>query len=82
MNNEKYECAKSVKEDKLYGIICEWKNEGPLIMEGKPMTYEETYKRMEMALKESRIIRAAIFSMDYESGNETLLPPKPKPMPF
>lgn len=60
--------------EKAYGIILEWKDEQPLVMEGAPMTYEQAYNRMKQAVGDSRVIRAAMFRMTCVSGNETLLP--------
>lgn len=59
--------------DCVYGLIIEYKNEGPLIMEGKPMDYEVVYERMRVAMQASNVIRVAIFKAVYETGNERIL---------
>lgn len=60
-------------ESGVYGIIVEWKTEGPLIFEGKPMTEEQAYDRLKFFESDSKVIRAAIFTLTYASGNETLI---------
>jgi hypothetical protein len=57
----------------IYGVIAEWKNEAPIVMENKPMTYTEAYDRMSKLCESNRIIRVAIFSFHYTAGNETLI---------
>ncbi len=59
---------------KIYGIIVEWKTEGPLIMECTPMTYEDASKRMSSFRPQADVIRVAMFRMIYQIGNETLIP--------
>lgn len=59
---------------KTYGIICEFKDEAPIILECKPMTSEEAYQAKQRFLVDQRIIRVAIFIMTYVSGNQTLIP--------
>lgn len=56
-----------------YGVIFEQKFEQPLIMEGKPMAYEEAVIRMQEVSKSSHVIRVAVFKLEYETGNETLI---------
>lgn len=60
--------------DKIYGVIVEWKNEEPLIMEGNPMNYEQASKRMTQFLESHRVIRVAMFEMVYSIGNKSLIP--------
>lgn len=59
--------------NKTYGIIVEWKNEGPLIMEGKPMNYVNAHDRLDSLVCDPRVIRVAIFHTHYVTGNETLI---------
>lgn len=58
----------------IYGVIIESKQEQPLVMEGKLMTYEEASERMDFFMADKNIIRVAMFKAVYETGNETLLP--------
>lgn len=60
-------------DSKIFGIIVEWKEEGPLIMEGKPMSEEDARGRMREIARQANVIRVAVFSMDHADGNETLI---------
>ena len=59
---------------KKYGLIIEYKHEGPLIWESKPLTSAEASEKMRDLMKSSHIIRIAVFEMVYQNGNETLIP--------
>lgn len=61
-------------EKAIYGIMLEWKSEGPRIMETSPLTLEEALKIKRVAVQRPEVIRAAVFKAVHESGNETLLP--------
>ena len=61
-------------DPKIYGIILEWKNEAPLLMESMPLTLEEAHKRLDSALKNPNVIRGAVFKAEYATGNKALLP--------
>lgn len=61
-------------DEKAYGVICEWKLEGPLVMEGSLATYDEAVKRMQSLSAQNSAIRVAVFRAVYRQGNETLLP--------
>lgn len=61
-------------DEKIYGIIVEWKDEGPLIMEGYLASYDDAFKRMKTCSSDNRVIRVAMFKAVYESGNQLLLP--------
>jgi hypothetical protein len=58
-------------ESKIFGVIAEWKKEGALILEGKPMNYCDAYQRMEDLSKCPDVIRVAMFTAVYSRGNET-----------
>ncbi len=59
---------------KAYGVICEWKTEGPLIMEGEPSTYSDAFDRARKMAENPHCIRVAVFSMRVEWGNGTIIP--------
>lgn len=61
-------------DEKAYGVIVEWKDEGPLVMESQLMTYDEAYNRKATFVDDKRVIRVAMFKAIHISGNETLLP--------
>lgn len=58
----------------MYGLIVEWKNEAPSIMEGKPLNYYEAQRKMQELADNNRVIRVAVFKILYETGNEALIP--------
>lgn len=60
-------------EERIYGLIIESKDEGPLIMESKPMTHEKAVAKMREFLSRSDVIRVAVFRMEPTCGNETLI---------
>lgn len=63
------------QEHKCYGIVVEWKSEGPLIMEGKPMTYHKAKEKARELENSTNVIRVAVFQMKGGFwGNETLIP--------
>ena len=79
------ECTKSMRHgcaERKYGIIFEGKAEQPLMMESPLKTYDEASETMRRFSAQNSIIRVAMYEAVYVTGNETLLPPKPKPMPF
>ena len=59
---------------KRYGLIVETKTEGPLIWESRPMTRYRATEQMHRIKEYSSVIRAAVFEMSFEYGNETLIP--------
>ncbi len=61
------------QEPKIFGVIMEYKLEGPLIMEGKPMTESDARNRMMHLNAQPNVIRVAMFSMKLSDGNETLI---------
>lgn len=61
-------------DEKIYGLIVEYKTEGPIIMELKPMTSDEAYNRMAKFEADSRVIRVAVFKMVHHTGHEALIP--------
>ncbi len=61
-------------DEKIYGIIVEWKDECPLIMEGYLASHDDAYRRMKDCMADTRVIRVAMFKAVYEAGNKTLLP--------
>lgn len=62
-------------DPKCYGLIVEWKSEGPLIMEGKPMAHNEARQMAQRFEDNPRVIRVAIFKMQGGYwGNDTLIP--------
>lgn len=61
-------------QEKVYGVIVEWKEEGPIVMEGKLSDYQSASDRMKKCAGDPRVIRVAIFRAIYEIGNETLIP--------
>jgi len=65
----------NVSDAKAYGVICEWKSEGPLIMECNPMTYNDARELANEIEMNPRCIRVAVFSMHGGYfGNESLIP--------
>lgn len=64
------------EEEKAYGLIIEWKDEGPLIMESKLMTFAEASNAMKSQIGFHRVIRICIFRAECRRGHEGLLPPK------
>ena len=60
--------------EKRFGIIVERKQEGPLILESRPMDELEARDTMARMKRVHDVIRVAIFEMRYELGNETLIP--------
>jgi hypothetical protein len=60
--------------DGVYGVIAEFKDEGPIIMEGYPVDYDTAAERMNSLKQQANVIRVAMFRADYVSGNPTLLP--------
>lgn len=60
--------------DKIYGIVTEWKDDAPIVMEGGLMTREAAYQRMNDFKKRADVIRVAMFKAIYETGNKTLIP--------
>lgn len=60
--------------DAVYGVIAEFKDEGPIIMEGYPADYDTAAERMNSLKQQANVIRVAIFRAEYVSGNQTLLP--------
>lgn len=61
-------------QDRVYGVIVEWKQEQPLIMESRLLNYEEASEKMVAFCARPEVIRVAIFKASYETGNETILP--------
>lgn len=61
-------------DEKVYGVIAEFKAESPIIMEGRPMTHQEAYGRMKKMESDHRVIRVAMFRAVYESGHDGLIP--------
>lgn len=59
---------------KMFGVIVEFKDEGPLIMEGKLSTYDEDSARLTKFTEQNRVIRGAVFLAQFASGNESLIP--------
>lgn len=62
--------------EKAYGVIVEWKTEGPIIMEGEPATFDEASARMKQLENNYRVIRVAIFRAEFADGHKGMLPPK------
>jgi len=63
------------QEHKCYGLIVEWKSEGPLIMEGNPMTYSQAHEKAREIQNGPYVIRVAIFKMQGGIwGNDALIP--------
>lgn len=60
--------------DKIYGVIAEFKAEGPLIMESYPMNYDDACKRMKALSADPNVIRVAVFKAAWVIGNQTLIP--------
>ncbi len=56
-----------------YGIIVEFKNQGPILMESEKMDYSAVVNQMDSLLCSSRVIRVCMVSLSYESGNESLI---------
>jgi hypothetical protein len=56
-----------------YALIAEWKDEGPLVLEGEPLTHEQAIERMRVLRLDLRVIRVAVGSLAYDSGNPALL---------
>jgi hypothetical protein len=61
-------------DEKIYGVITEWKAEQPLVMEGPLGTYEEAIGRMRLLGARPEVIRVAVFKAIYAEGNKTLIP--------
>lgn len=59
---------------KRYGVVVEHKAEKELIWESHPMTYADACAKMREIIGNNNIIRCAVFSMNYVSGNENLIP--------
>jgi hypothetical protein len=68
-----------MNDDKIYGVIAEWKEEGPLIMEGHPATYDQAHARMRELAARPNVIRVAMFKAIFETGNNALIPQESKP---
>lgn len=69
--------------EKVYGVIAEWKDEAPIIMECYPMTHDDAHQRMMRLKNESNIIRVAMFQMIFSDGNRSLVPEETeKSLPF
>ncbi|HEX3747642.1 MAG TPA: hypothetical protein VHW09_27090 [Bryobacteraceae bacterium] len=64
-------------EPKKYGVMAEWKEEGPLVMEGPLLTLDAARARMGDLAGRSNVIRVAMFKVIYEGGNNTLIPQEP-----
>lgn len=62
------------EDAKIFGIIVEWKNQAPLIMEGEPMDYEQASSRMKHFVNDPKVVRVAIFRAIFADGNKTILP--------
>lgn len=63
------------QEHKGYGLIVEWKSEGPLIIEGKPMTYHKAREKAQKFEDNPKVIRVAVFEIKGGYwGNDTLIP--------
>ena len=60
--------------EKKYGVIAEWRDEAPLVMETIPLDYFKARARAEDFLKSPRVIRVAVFEMRHAWGNKTMLP--------
>jgi hypothetical protein len=66
-------------DEKVYGVITEWKAEQPLVMEGPLGTYQEAIGRMRLLAGRPEVIRVAIFKAIYTEGNKTLIPEESQP---
>jgi hypothetical protein len=62
--------------DGLFGVIAEFVDQGPILMESEDLSYDAAFKRAEQ-LKGQRAIRVCIVALSYENGNATLCPPQP-----
>lgn len=60
-------------DPKIYGVIVEWKVEQPLIMESRPLTYEEACTRMQELARQANVIRVGVFKIIYVIGNENII---------
>jgi hypothetical protein len=66
-------------DEKIYGVIAEWKEEGPLVMEGALSTYDQAHARMRHLGQRPNVIRVAMFKAVYEYGNTALIPEEKQP---
>ena len=57
----------------VYAVMLEWKNEGPLVMESKPLTYDEASAKLSAAIEQPKVIRGAVVELKYEHGNAAVL---------
>ncbi len=59
---------------KIYGVIAEWKEEAPLVMEGYLTTYDKAHARMRDLAQRPNVIRVAMFKAIYATGHNDLVP--------
>jgi hypothetical protein len=68
-----------VDDPKVYGVIVESKDEGPMIMEGFLATYDQAHARMRSIAARPNVIRVAMFKAVYSTGNNALIPQESQP---
>ena len=70
MTDDWYEENKNAKEPACYGLVVEFLNQAPILMEAEQTSLEEMRSRRP---KLSTVIRACIVRLEYVEGNELLL---------
>lgn len=64
----------------IFGVIAEFKEEQPIVMEAPLVDYEAATVRMHNLAARSDVIRVAVFKAVYAIGNNTLLPKESEPV--
>jgi hypothetical protein len=68
-----------MSEEKIYGVIVEWKEEGPIVKESELITREKIRERSQALAMRPDVIRVAIFRAIFVDGNKSLIPEDPQP---
>jgi hypothetical protein len=63
------------EDDGVYGVVVEWQNQGPILMEaeGPRTSYNWAYEYMRSLVGAPRVTRVAVVRLAYVDGNELLL---------
>lgn len=59
-----------------YGLLVEWKQQAPILMEGERTDYGSVYEAYQRMLQQPSVIRLCIVKLIYAAGNESLCPPE------
>jgi hypothetical protein len=63
------------EDDGVYGVVVEWHNQGPILMEaeGPRTSYDAASDHMSRLIGAPRVTRVAVVRLEYVGGNELLL---------